>query len=298
MPDVSSRFDGLGVGFAPYLQPPGPDVVRLTVGEPGFETPRQIIDEAIRGLENGDTKYTRGAGSIELCNAVSEYLGFHHSIEVDSENIIVTPGAKQALLYSFMITTMPGDEAILLSPSWASYEPMLEFIGSVPVNVPVRRDNFHPDNSHVVAGLMRKFHEAKEKKLGEVFVWGTGTPLRELIYVDDLAAACVFLMENYEEGGLINVGSSYEISIKELAFLISDIVGFEGVIKFDTSKPDGTPRKIMDNQLINELGWKPKTNIKEARILRRSIYSRIRIFGDLMIQILGIAINCIRRFGY
>tara|TARA_B100000085_G_scaffold39745_1_gene32899 strand:+ start:146 stop:1276 length:1131 start_codon:yes stop_codon:yes gene_type:complete len=145
MPDVSSRFDGLGVGFAPYLQPPGPDVVRLTVGEPGFETPREIIDEAIRGLENGDTKYTRGAGSIELCKAVSEYLGFHHSIELDYENIIVTPGAKQALLYSFMITTMPGDEAILLSPSWASYEPMLEFIGSVPVNVPVRRDNFHPD---------------------------------------------------------------------------------------------------------------------------------------------------------
>lgn len=145
MPKVSSRYEGLGVGFAPYLQPPGPDVVRLTVGEPGFETPREIIDEAIRGLENGDTKYTRGAGSIELCKAVSEYLGFHHSIELDYENIIVTPGAKQALLYSFMITTMPGDEAILLSPSWASYEPMLEFIGSVPVNVPVRRDNFHPD---------------------------------------------------------------------------------------------------------------------------------------------------------
>ena len=82
MPAVSSRFDGLGVGFAQYLQPPGPDVVRLTVGEPGFETPRQIIDEAIRGLENGDTKYTRGAGAIELCKAVSEYLGFHHSIDL------------------------------------------------------------------------------------------------------------------------------------------------------------------------------------------------------------------------
>ena len=116
----------------------------------------QIIDEAIRGLENGDTKYTRGAGSIELCKAVSEYLGFHHSIEVDSENIIVTPGAKQALLYSFMITTMPGDEAILLSPSWASYEPMLEFIGSVPVNVPVRRDNFHPDIKAIRSAITNK----------------------------------------------------------------------------------------------------------------------------------------------
>jgi len=156
VPDVTSRFDGLGVGFAPYLQPPGPEVVRLTVGEPGFETPIEIIDEAIRGLKNGETKYTRGAGSLELCNAVSEYLEHHHNIDIDSENIIVTPGAKQALLYSFMITTMPGDEAILLSPSWASYEPMLELIGSVPVNVPVRRDNFHPDINGIKSAITDK----------------------------------------------------------------------------------------------------------------------------------------------
>ena len=134
----------------------------------------------------------------------------------------------------------------------------------MPSNVYGEGDNFHPDNSHVVAGLMRKFHEAKEKKLGEVYVWGTGSPMRELIYVDDLAAACVFLMENYDNGGLINVGSSFEISIKDLAFLISEVVGFEGEILFDSSKPDGTPRKIMDNQIINKLGWEPKTNIKDG----------------------------------
>ena len=145
VPRVSSRFEGLGVGFAPYLQPPGPGVVRWTVGEPGFDTPAPIIDTAISGLQNGKTKYTRGAGSMDLCEAVSEYIRKHHGIEAPAEDIVVTPGAKQALLYSFLITTMPGDEAILLSPSWASYEPMLEFIGAKPIHVQVNMENFHPD---------------------------------------------------------------------------------------------------------------------------------------------------------
>jgi len=145
VPRVSSRFEGLGVGFAPYLQPPGEGVVRWTVGEPGFDTPSPIIDAAISGLEEGKTKYTRGAGSMDLCEAVSDYLREHHGIEAPAEDIVVTPGAKQALLYSFLITTMPGDEAILLSPSWASYEPMLEFIGAKPVHVKVNMENFHPD---------------------------------------------------------------------------------------------------------------------------------------------------------
>ena len=145
MPNVSSRYEGLGVGFAPYLQPPGPEVVRWTVGEPGFNTPSEIINAAIKELNNGNTKYTRGAGSMELCQSVTDYLFEKHGIETKAENVVITPGAKQALLYSFMITTMPGDEAILLAPSWASYEPMLEFIGAVPVHVPVRKDNFHPD---------------------------------------------------------------------------------------------------------------------------------------------------------
>ncbi len=145
MPVVSSRFDGLGVGFAPYLQPPGPEVIRWTVGEPGFDTPNEIINEAIEGLREGKTKYTRGPGSIELCQAVAEYLELHHEIAVSAEDVVITPGAKQALLYSFLITTMPGDEAILLAPSWASYEPMLEFIGAIPVHVQVKMDDFHPD---------------------------------------------------------------------------------------------------------------------------------------------------------
>ncbi len=156
MPDISTRFEGLGVGFAPYLQPPGPEIVRWTVGEPGFDTPKEILDVAIEELRAGNTKYTRGAGSMELCQAVADYLSKHHEIEVSAEDVIVTPGAKQAMLYSFLITTMPGDEVILLAPSWASYEPMLEFIGAKPVHVPVRKDNFHPDLSAIRAAITNK----------------------------------------------------------------------------------------------------------------------------------------------
>ena len=156
MPKVSSRYDGLGVGFAPYLQPPGPEVVRWTVGEPGFDTPREVIDAAISELEAGNTKYTRGAGAMDLCQAVADYMARHHDVVVSAEDVVITPGAKQALLYSFMITTMPGDEAILLAPSWASYEPMLELIGAVPVHVPVKREDFHPDLDAIRAAITDK----------------------------------------------------------------------------------------------------------------------------------------------
>ena len=156
MPRVSSRFEGLGVGFAPYLQPPGPGVVRWTVGEPGFDTPDEIVNAAIDQLRKGKTKYTRGPGTMELCKSVADYLSVHHEIEAEAEDIVVTPGAKQALLYSFMITTMPGDEAILLAPAWASYEPMLKFIGAVPKHVQVNMDNFHPDMQAIRDSITEK----------------------------------------------------------------------------------------------------------------------------------------------
>jgi len=153
---VSSRFNDLGVGFAPYLQPPGPEVVRWTVGEPGFDAPIEVIEAAIQGLRDGKTKYTRGPGTLDLCNEVANYLGRTHGILATAEDIIVTPGAKQALLYSFLISTMPGDEAILLSPSWASYEPMLKFIGAEPVHVRVKMDSFHPDMDSIRSAISEK----------------------------------------------------------------------------------------------------------------------------------------------
>ena len=134
----------------------------------------------------------------------------------------------------------------------------------MPSNIYGIGDNFHPDFSHVVAGLMRRFHEAKCNASSEVIVWGSGSAMRELTYVDDVAEACIFLMEKYNEGGLINAGSSFEISIANLSKLIAKTVGFKGDINFDLSKPDGTPRKIMDNTRINQLGWEANISLKEG----------------------------------
>ncbi|MDJ0994447.1 MAG: GDP-L-fucose synthase [Dinoroseobacter sp.] len=132
----------------------------------------------------------------------------------------------------------------------------------MPSNVYGIGDNFDPQASHVVAGLMRRFHEAKLKAEPEVVAWGSGSPMRELVDADDLADACVFLMENYSEGGLINAGTSQEISIKALTELMAEVTGYEGRITWDLSKPDGTPRKIMENSRLHALGWQPKTTIR------------------------------------
>ena len=133
---------------------------------------------------------------------------------------------------------------------------------AVPSNVYGVGDNFDPDSSHVVAALMRKFHDAKQKGETEVTLWGSGKAKRELLDADDLGEACVYLMEHYHGGGLINVGSDEEVSIRELAALMAEVTDYRGRIVWDKSKPDGTPRKIMDNRRIRALGWKPKTSLR------------------------------------
>ena len=144
------------------------------------------------------------------------------------------------------------------------------FISAMPTNLYGPNDNYDLSNSHVLPAMIRKFHEAKNNGTGEVVVWGTGTPMREFLYVDDLAEACYFLMENYNEPGAINVGTGSDITIADLAHLVKKIVGFEGKIVFDTSKPDGTPKKQLDVSRINQLGWKATTEL-EAGI--RKAYS-------------------------
>lgn len=139
-----------------------------------------------------------------------------------------------------------------------------DFISVMPTNLYGKNDNYHPENSHVLPALIRRFHEAKVQGLSEVIIWGTGTPLREFLFADDLAEACLFLMENYSEKELINIGSGNDISIKDLAMLIKEITGFNGKLVFDTAKPDGTPRKLMDVSKINKLGWHYKTHLKEG----------------------------------
>jgi GDP-L-fucose synthase len=125
-------------------------------------------------------------------------------------------------------------------------------------------DNYHPDNSHVLPALIRKFHEAKENGSDSVTVWGDGSPFREFLYADDLANALVYLMLNYNEKEFVNVGYGNEITIKDLALLIKKIIGFEGHLEFDTSKPNGTPRKLMDSSRLFATGWTPKTDLEEG----------------------------------
>ena len=139
-----------------------------------------------------------------------------------------------------------------------------DFISVMPTNLYGPNDNYHPEHSHVLPALIRRFHEVKENNLNEVVIWGTGTPLREFLYVDDLADACVYLMNTYSGNETVNLGTGKELSIKELAELVKKVVGFKGNITFDTTKPDGTPRKLLDVSKLEKLGWKYKTELEDG----------------------------------
>lgn len=138
------------------------------------------------------------------------------------------------------------------------------FISVMPTNLYGPHDNYDLNNSHVLPAMLRKFITAKKNHDPEVVIWGTGTPLREFLYADDLANACVFLMQHYDQPGLLNIGIGKDISILELAQLVKKIVGFEGAIVLDPSKPDGTPRKLMDVSKLHALGWKATVSLEEG----------------------------------
>lgn len=137
-------------------------------------------------------------------------------------------------------------------------------ISLMPTNLYGINDNFDENTSHVLPALIRRFHEAKIKRLPEVVCWGTGKPMREFLHVDDLADACIFLMNNYDSGDIINVGTGEDISIRELSLLVAKIVGYEGTILWDMTKPDGTARKVLDVSKINDLGWKAQTKLEDG----------------------------------
>jgi GDP-L-fucose synthase len=138
------------------------------------------------------------------------------------------------------------------------------FISAMPTNLYGTNDNYHPENSHVLPALIRRIVLAKKNNEPNVTIWGTGTPRREFLHVDDLADACYFLLQNYNEQGLVNIGCGTDVSIKELAELIAAEVGYHGQLVFDSTKPDGTPRKIMDTSKINNLGWKAKVKLEDG----------------------------------
>jgi len=138
------------------------------------------------------------------------------------------------------------------------------FISVMPTNLYGYNDNYHPQNSHVLPALIRKFHEAKVNGTHQVSIWGTGAPRREFLFADDLADACMLLMEQYDDKGFVNIGCGTDITIKELAGLVQRVIGFSGDLIFDTSKPDGTPRKLMDISVLTSMGWNPETPLEEG----------------------------------
>lgn len=138
------------------------------------------------------------------------------------------------------------------------------FISVMPTNMYGINDNYHPENSHVLPALIRRFHEAKKAGLSKVTIWGSGMPKREFLNSDDLADACIYLMENYNGKEIVNVGCGEDISIRELAELVKEVTGFEGVLDFDTSRPDGTPRKLLDVSKLHALGWHHKIALKDG----------------------------------
>jgi Nucleoside-diphosphate-sugar epimerases len=139
-----------------------------------------------------------------------------------------------------------------------------DYISAMPTNLYGPNDNYHPTHSHVLPALIRKLHEAKEAGESEVICWGTGTPLREFLYVDDLADACVFLMNHYSGDETVNVGTGKELTIRELTEIVARVVGFQGEIKWDADKPDGTPRKLLDVTKLRDLGWTYKVELEEG----------------------------------
>ncbi len=148
------------------------------------------------------------------------------------------------------------------------------FVSAMPTNLYGPNDNYDPMNGHVLPALVRRFHEAAQAKAAEVTVWGTGEPRREFLYVDDLADACLFLMNEYDGPGIVNVGTGEDQTIAELAAVVSDVVGFKGRIRFDASKPDGTPRKLLDLSKLHALGWRHTTTLREGIALAYGDYLR------------------------
>ncbi len=155
------------------------------------------------------------------------------------------------------------------------------FISAMPTNLYGPNDNYDLQNSHVLPALIRKFHEAKRDGLANVEIWGTGLPKREFLHVDDLADACYFLMQTYDEPGLVNIGTGTDIAIKDIALLIKEIVGYKGKIKHDLNKPDGTPRKLMDVSKLEKAGWKASISLKEG--IRR-VYEEVKMM-DWALQV-------------
>ena len=205
-----------------------------------------------------DSAYHSGAEKLLFLGSSCIYPKYPDSMPIQEDSLLA--GHLEPTNDAYALAKIAGIKMC------QSYQEQYGFnaISLMPCNLYGKNDSFDLENSHVLPALIRKFHEAKEEDKDSVEIWGTGSPKREFLYVDDLVDACLFLMENYDSKEIVNVGTGKDISIGYLAHTIAEIVGFEGSLRFDTSKPDGTPRKVLDVSKLNELGWKASTSLEEG----------------------------------
>jgi GDP-L-fucose synthase len=265
---VSARASQLGAGLA---QPGGCQPVFLRIaprvcflcsrkggGDSSETYPAEFIrDNLLIQTNTIDSAYRQGATKFLFLGSSCVYP--KHAPQPIPESALLT-GALEPTNEWYAIAKIAGLKMC------QAYRKQYGFnaISAMPTNLYGPGDNFDLENSHVLPALIRKFHEAKEQGRDQVVVWGTGAPRREFLHVDDLAEACVHLMQNYESADLINVGWGQDVSIRELADLVAQVVGYTGRVVFDTTKPDGTPRKLLETSRINGLGWRPRIELKQG----------------------------------
>ena len=202
---------------------------------------------------------SRDAGVEKLLFLGSSCIYPKHADQPITEDALLT-GALEPTNEAYALAKIAG---LKLAAAYRS-QYGCDYISAMPTNLYGPGDNYDPEGSHVIPGLIRRFHEAKTAGLGKVAIWGSGTPRREFLHVDDLADACIFLMQGYSDAGHVNVGYGDDISISELARIIAGVVGFEGRIECDPAKPDGTPRKLLDCSKLKALGWSPSIDLEDG----------------------------------
>jgi GDP-L-fucose synthase len=210
-------------------------------------------------IQNNVIRAAHEAGARKLLFLGSSCIYPKHAPQPIREDALLT-GALEPTNEAYAVAKIAG---IKLCQAYAR-EYGANFISAMPTNLYGPNDNFDLLSSHVLPALLRKAHEAKKTGEHELVVWGSGTPRREFLHVEDLAAACVFLLEKYDSPEIINVGCGEDISIRELAELICDVVGFQGALTWDTTKPDGTPRKLLDVSKLHDLGWRHSIGLREG----------------------------------
>lgn len=220
------------------------------------EMPAQFIKENLE-IQTNIIHNSHVYGVKKLLFLGSSCIYPRECLQPIKEEYLLT-GALEPTNVSYAVAKIAG---ITMCQSYAKQYGS-HFISLMPTNLYGKNDNYDLQNSHVLPAMIRKFHEAKERKDQTITLWGTGAALREFLHVDDLASACVFLMENYNSPEIVNVGSGEEVSIKQLSELVKEVVGFEGEIQWDSTKPDGTPRKLLDCSKLFSLNWKPSISLK------------------------------------